>query len=170
MGVTREIWVAPAAVQLQEHGPDWLDVVDDKPWSSENGFHRGFCSSFRIRPERQIWFHFPFQVPVGGSIDQVSLLWETEEGAKVSWACVHHGGMERRHLYEPNAPLNGVPEPFDPPDMWRKFYPAAKRMRADMAVEPAISTRFGFQLCILVDGPGVVRFYGAGLRYTDMIG
>ncbi|MFC3443088.1 hypothetical protein ACFOKF_18110 [Sphingobium rhizovicinum] len=110
---------------------------------------------------------FPLSDPGRGIIDQVSLLWETEGAAKVSWACVHHGGMERQHLYEPNVPLNGVPEPFDPPEMWRKFYPTANRMRADMAVKPAILTRFGFQLCILADGPGVVRFYGAGLRYAD---
>ncbi|BBF72038.1 hypothetical protein [Sphingomonas bisphenolicum] len=166
MGMTQELWLAPAAVQLQESGPDWLDVVDDKDWSNGGGFHRGFSSSFRVRPERKVWFHFPFQLPTGGVVDQVSLLWETEEGACISWVCVHHGGMHRQHVCEPNTPLTGTPEPFDPPELWRQFYPASNRLRTDLPVAPVIETRFGFQLCVQVDGPGVVRFYGAGLRFT----
>jgi hypothetical protein len=167
MGVTREIWLAPAAVQLQESGPDWLGVVDDKDWSEGGGFHRGFSSSFRVCPDRKVWFHFPFQLPAGGVVDQVSLLWETDEGATITWVCVHHGGMERQHLCEPNVPLAGTPEPFDPPEMWRQFYPASNRQRTDLMVAPVIDTRFGVQLCVQVDGPGIVRFYGAGLRFTS---
>ncbi|HUD91697.1 hypothetical protein [Sphingobium sp.] len=167
MRLAREIWLAPAAVQLQEHGPEWLDIVDDKEWSKGSGFHRGFCSSFRIHPDRKVWFHFPFQLPAGGIVDQVSLLWETEDGASVSWVCVHHGGMHRQHLCEPNVPLTGSPEPFDPPALWRQYYPSSNRVRTDLAVKPAVEMRFGFQLCVQVDGPGVVRFYGAGLRYNE---
>ena len=162
-----EIWVAPAAVVPQERGPDWFDVVDDKAWSDQDGFHRGFCSSFRIRPDRQVWFHFPFQLPAGRMIDRASLLWETEEGAGIAWLCLHHGGMERRHLFEPGAPLIGRAEPFDPPAQWRHFYPPSNRRRADVAIDPPQHTRFGVQLCVLVDGPGVVRFYGAALRVQD---
>ena len=29
MGLPQELWLAPAAVQLQESGADWIDVVDD---------------------------------------------------------------------------------------------------------------------------------------------
>ena len=162
----QEIWLAPAAVQLQETGPDWLDVVDGKEWSDGNGFHRGFCSSFRVKPERKVWFHFPFQLPAGGIVDQVSLLWETSEGAAISWVCVHHGGMHRQHLCAPNQPLSGEPVPFDPPEQWREFYPPCARLRTDLAVTPAIRTHAGFQLCAQVDGPGIVRFYSAGLRFT----
>lgn len=67
-----EVWLAPAAVIVQERGAEWMDVVDDKPWSSDSGFHRGFCSSFRIRPDRQVWFHFPFQIPAGRVVEGVS--------------------------------------------------------------------------------------------------
>lgn len=166
MGETQEIWLAPAAIQLQESGSDWLDVVDEKPWSNGSGFHRGFSSSFRIRPDRQVWFHFPFQLQAGLIVDQASLLWETEEGAVINWVCLHHGGMQRQHLCEPNVPLTGEPERFDPPEEWRRFYPPSHRLRTDLPVEPAIDTRFGVQLCVLVDGPGIVRFYGAGLRFN----
>lgn len=168
MGMTQEIWLAPAAVQLQEHGPDWLDVVDDQPWSAQSGFHRGFCSSFRVRPDRKVWFHFPFQLPAEAVVDQASLLWETTEGAIISWVCVHHGGMERQHLCEPGRPLDGTAEPFDLPELWSHFYPPSNRLRTDLPVDPAIRTRFGMQLCVLVDGPGIVRFYGAGLRLTGV--
>lgn len=164
--MTQELWLAPAAVQLQESGADWLDIVDDQPWSQGGGFHRGFSSSFRVRPNRKVWFHFPFQLPAGGIVDQVSLLWETQDGACISWVCVHHGGMDRQHLCEPNIALTGVPEPFDPPEMWRQYYPPSHRLRTDLPVDPVIETRFGVQLCVQVDGPGVVRFYGAGLRFT----
>ncbi|WP_300117395.1 hypothetical protein [Sphingobium sp.] len=161
--MSQEIWLAPASVVVQERGPEWLDIVDDKPWSSASGFHRGFCSSFRLRPDRQIWFHFPFQVPVGYVVDRASFLWETDEGASLTWACVHHGGLDRQHLSEPGAAITGMSEPFDPPEQWRQFYPDHARVRTDLAVTP-IAVRFGIQLCILADGPGVVRFYGAGLR------
>jgi len=167
MGLSQELWLAPAAVQLQESGADWIDVVDDQPWSQGRGFHRGFSSSFRIRPDRKIWFHFPFQLPAGSLVDQVSLLWESEEGAILSWVCVHHGGMERQHLCPPNQPMTGTPEPFDPPEMWRHYYPACNRLRTDLPISPAITTRFGFQLCVQADGPGIVRFYGAGLRLAN---
>lgn len=163
--MSEEIWLAPAAVVVQERGPEWLDIVDDKNWSAQDGFHRGFCSSFRIRPERQVWFHFPFQIPSGRLIDQASLLWETSEEAAVTWVCVHHGGMERQHLCEPGKPLAGTPAPFTPPAQWSHFCPPSARQRIDLKIDP-ISTRFGIQLCILVDGPGVVRFYGAGVRLS----
>ncbi|WP_334185834.1 hypothetical protein [Novosphingobium sp.] len=163
----QDIWLAPAAVQVQETGPEWLDVVDDKDWSVAGGFHRGFSSSFRVRPDRKVWFHFPFQLPAGGLVDQVSLLWETSEGAAISWVCVHHGGMHRQHVCEPNVALDGTPVPFSPPEQWREFYPACDRRRTDLSVVPAIETSAGFQLCVQVDGPGIVRFYGAGLRYTQ---
>ncbi|WP_375195302.1 hypothetical protein [Sphingobium sp.] len=161
-----EIWLAPAAVQLQEIGPDWLDIVDEKDWTTGFGFHRGFSSSFRVRPGRQVWFHFPFQLQSGIRVDQASLLWETEEAARISWVCVHHGGMQRQHLCEPNVPLTGTPAPFDPPAEWRQFYPPSNRLRTDLPVEPAITTCYGMQLCVLVDGPGIIRFYGAALRLT----
>lgn len=164
MGVTQEIWLAPAAVLPQENGPDWLDVVDDKPWSAGSGFHRGFSSSFRVRPGRKVWFHFPFALPASSTVHQASLLWETEDEAIISWVCLHHGGMQRQHLCEPDRPLNGTAEPFDPPELWRHFYPPSNRLRTDLPVSPVMETRFGVQLCVQVDGPGVVRFYGAGLR------
>jgi hypothetical protein len=166
MGVTQEVWLAPAAVQLQEHGPHWLDIVDDQPWSADNGFHRGFSSSFRIRPDRKVWFHFPFQLPSNALVDEASILWEAQEGASINWVCIHHGGLHRQHLCEPNRPLDGTPEPFDPPELWKQFYPVAHRLRTDLPVDPPIETRFGIQLCVLADGPGIIRFYGAGLRLT----
>jgi hypothetical protein len=161
--MSEEVWLAPAAMVVQERGPEWMEVVDDKPWSSDSGFHRGFCSSFRIRPERQVWFHFPFQLPAGRVVDGASLLWEASEGAMLTWACVHHGGLERQHLCDPGVPMTGVAEPFDPPEQWRQYYPEHARLRTDLAVAP-IAVRYGVQLCILADGPGIVRFYGAGLR------
>lgn len=163
MGVNQEIWVSPAAVQLQEQGPDYLDIVDDQPWSAQSGFHRGFSSSFRIRPERKLWFHFPFQLPTQVTVHRALLLWETEGDAAINWVCVHHGGMHRQHLFEPGAPLTGTPVPFDPPEQWRHFYPASHRLLSDLPIAPAIDSRFGVQLCVLAEGPGVVRFYGAGL-------
>lgn len=165
---TVETWLPPAAVQLQEHGPDWLEIVDGKPWSAEQGFHRGFSSSFRLRAGREIWFHFPFPTPAGASVDRVSLLWECADGAAITWAVLHHGGMDRRHLFEPGTPLTGTPEPFDPPAQWRQYYPACARVRADLPVDPPMPLHFGLQLCVLVragEQAGTVRFYGAGARF-----
>ena len=113
-----------------------------------------------------MWFHYPFQMHAGAYVEQVSLLGETEAGAAVTWICVHHGGMQRQHLGEPNVALKGRPEPFEPPEQWKEFYPPCNRQRIDLPVEPAIETSAGFQICVQVDGPGIVRFYSAGLRIT----
>lgn len=160
-----EVWLPGAAVRLQERGPEWLDVIDDQPWSDQSGSLRGFFSTFRIRPDRDVWFHFPFPTPSATRLDQVSLLWETLEGAAVFWVCLHHGGMERIPLTERGGALPAVAVPFEPPDEWRHYYPPANRMLSEIPVEPAISARFGVQLCVLVRGPGIVRFYGAGARF-----
>jgi hypothetical protein len=69
-------------------------------------------------------------------------------------------------LSERGQPLAGVHEPFDPPELWRQYYPPARRLLSALPVEPAIATRFGVQLCLLVCGPGIIRFYGAGARFS----
>ena len=58
MGIVAQYWVPGSAVRNQESGPDYLDIVDDRPGSDQHGFHRGFASSFRIRPDKEVWFHF----------------------------------------------------------------------------------------------------------------
>lgn len=174
MGLT-EIWLPPAAIQIQEQGPEYFEVVDGKPWSDQTGFHRGFSTSFRIRAGKEVWFHFPFPTPVRQNTatevhaESVSLLWETEGGAQISWVVLHHGGIHRQHLTEPGVPISGRPQPYEPPAQWRQYYPDCAPIKTDLAVEPPMRMEFGLQLCVLAraeEAPGTIRFYGAGVIFS----
>ena len=162
LGVT-DYWLAPAAIVPQEAGPDWLGVVDQAAWTNGRGFYRGFSSSFAIRPNKDVWFHWPFQVSAGTQLSGFKLLWETEGAARICWAVAHHGGSERIPLTERLAGLSGDAIPFDPPELWRDRYPPMQRILSDLPLDEALTVRFGVQLCIMVAGNagGIVRFYGA---------
>ncbi len=164
MGVT-EHWLAPAAVVPQETGPDWLGEVDGQPWSEGRGFYRGFSASFAIQPGRDVWFHWPFQLAAGTLVTGFKLLWETEDDARIGWAVCHHGGAERMPLTERLAEIDGEPVPFDPPELWRQYYPPMRRILTDLPLAEPLVARFGVQLCIMTAGGagGVIRFYGAAV-------
>ncbi len=164
MGVT-EHWLAPAAVVPQQAGPDWLEPVDGELWTGGRGYHRGFSSSFAIRPDREIWFHWPFQVAAGARVVGFRMLWETEGAARIGWAVAHHGGSERLPLTERLAELPGEAVAFEPPELWRDRYPPMNRILSDLPLAGGLATRFGVQLCIMVsgNGGGTVRFYGAAV-------
>ncbi|MFD1612304.1 hypothetical protein ACFSCW_10865 [Sphingomonas tabacisoli] len=176
MAIVARHWVPSAAVQVQERGAEYLGPVDGADWSEGVGFHRGFFSAFRVRAGKDVWFHFPLPTPVeiGGKplhLDSVSLLWETGDGAQLTWLVLQHGGMERLPLTERLAPLPSSPEPFEPPELWRQYYPASDRRLTELPVSPRVPLRFGVQLCVLasaaVDRDGLVRFYGAGAAFAD---
>jgi hypothetical protein len=162
MGVT-ERWLAPAAVVPQQVGPDWLGVVDNEPWTEGRGFHRGFSSSFTILPERDVWFHWPFQVAAGTPVSGFKLLWETEGDCRIGWVIAHHGGCERIQLTERLAAVTGEKVPFDPPELWRQYYPPMARILSDFPLAEPLVPRFGVQLCVMATGAGVIRFYGAAV-------
>lgn len=158
-----EFWLAPAAAVPQEAGPEWLGVVDGSPWTDGRGFYRGFSSSFAVQPEKDVWFHWPFQIAAGTRLTGFKLLWETEGAARIGWAVAHHGGSERIPLTERLADLSGDAVPFDPPELWRDRYPPMQRILSALPLAEALTTRFGVQLCIMVSGNtgGTIRFYGA---------
>lgn len=175
MTIVARHWVPSAAVVPQERGPEFLAAVDGADWSEGVGFHRGFFSTFRLRAGKDVWFHFPLPTLVeqGGKplfLDTISLLWETLDGAWLSWLILQHGGMERLPLTERMTVPPARPEPFDPPELWRQYYPAADRQLTEIALTPRVPLRFGVQLCVLVSAPeqdGTVRFYGAGAAFSD---
>lgn len=175
MSVVARHWVPSAAVVPQERGPDYLGVVDDAAWSEGVGFHRGFFSAFRVRAGKDVWFHYPLPTPVevGGKplfLDSVSLLWECLDEARIGWIVVQHGGMERLPLTERLAAPPAEPAPFDPPEQWRRYYPASDRLLTELPLRPRLALRFGVQLCVMVSAPtrdGTVRFHGAGAAFAD---
>jgi len=150
--------------------------VDGAEWSEGEGFHRGFFSSFRIRAGKAVWFHVPFPTPteLQGSatyLDAVSLLFETLDGAQINWMVLQHGGMERLPLTERLREPPAVDVPFDPPELWREYYPASSRRLSVLPIRPRLPMQFGVQLCVMVTAPdavdGLVRFYGAGVDFAD---
>lgn len=176
MAIVARHWVPSAAVQVQERGCDYLAPVDDLSWSEGIGVHRGFFSAFRIRAGKDVWFHFPLPTPVEVDgkplcLESVSLLWETADGVQLAWLVVQHGGMERLPLTERLSPLPSAPEPFEPPELWRQYYPACDRQLTEIPVRPRVPLRFGIQLCVMAsaaaDRDGLVRFYGAGAAFAD---
>ena len=174
MPVIERIWLPSAAVVPQERGSEYLGAVDGAEWSQGVGFHRGFFSAFRIRAGRDVWFHFPFPTPVERagrplSLHAVSLLWETLDGAKLSWLIVQHGGMERLPLSERLVEPSAVAVPLEPPEQWREYYPASARRLIEVVLPTPLRLRFGVQLCVMVSAPegdATVRFYGAGAAFS----
>jgi len=172
---TSTVWLPSAAVVLQERGSDYIAAIDDAPWSQGHGFHRGFFSSFRIRAGKNVWFHFPLPTPteangVQRALDAVMLMWEVMDAAQINWIVLQHGGMERIPLTEigNEPPFESVP--FDPPELWREYYPKAARRLTRIAMEQPLPLRFGLQLSVGIqaaDGDGTVRFYGAGAAFSD---
>ena len=167
-------WVSGAAVRSQQSGPDFFDVVDDQPWSDREGFHRGFASSFRLRADREAWFHIPLPTPsllpdaAALHADNIALLWETEGAARITWVTMHHGGVERVELSARLAEIDGVLQPA--PETERG--PKCAMLRSDFPVRPRLPITFGLQLSVMVRTPaeadGVIRFYGAGASFSSL--
>ena len=162
MGLT-EHWLAPASVVPQQTGPDWLGEVDGETWSAGQGYHRGFSSSFAILQDKDVWFHWPFQIEAGRSISGFKLLWEAEGDCRIGWAVAHHGGAERIPLTERLADVAGQSIPFQPPELWQNYYPPMDRTLSDFPLVEPLVTRFGLQLCVMATGAGTIRFYGAAV-------
>lgn len=175
MTIVARQWLPSAAVVPQERGPEFLGPVDGALWSDGSGFHRGFFSAFTVRARRDVWFHFPMPtlVQVGDKplhLDNVSLLWETADGARLGWIVAQHGGMERIPLSERLQEPPSEPASFEPPELWRDHYPASARRLTSLKVRPRIALRYAIQICVMVSAgerDGLVRFYGAGVDFSD---
>lgn len=173
--IVERIWVPSAAVVPQERGPEFLEAVDGADWSEGVGFNRGFFSTFRIRAGKTMWFHFPFPTPVMRTGKQlaladVSLIWETLDGARIIWLVLQHGGVERHPLTERLAEPASTPLPYEPPEEARPYHPACDRRRTTIPFDPPMPLEFGVQLCVGVstgEAAGTVRFYGAGLSLVE---
>lgn len=175
MTIVARHWVPSAAVVPQERGSAFLGVVDSAEWSEGCGFYRGFFTAFRIKAGKDVWFHFPLQTPVESNgnqlfLESLSLLWECLDGARISWIVAQHGGMERLPLTERMGAISSRPVPFDPPELWRNFYPTACRQLSELTLQPRLPLMYGVQLCVMVsasDADATVRFYGAGAAFSD---
>lgn len=175
MTITSRIWVPSAAVVLQERDAAFIAPVDGADWSEGAGYYRGFFSAFRVRAGKDVWFHFPLPTPVEQQgkplyIDSVSLLWETLDDARISWIVMHHGGMDRVPLTERMGDAKSISVPFEPPELWREYYPACDRRLTELTLSPRLALQFGLQLCVMISAPerdGTVRFYGAGAAFSD---
>jgi hypothetical protein len=176
MKIVEKIWLSGAAVVLQERGGDFIAAVDEADWSEGHGFYRGFFTAFRLRAGKDVWFHFPLPTPVIRDGQQLalaatSLLWEVLDGAELTWIVLQHGGMERMPLTERMAPVSSEPVPFDPPELWREYYPASDRRLSRFEMPAPMPLEFGLQLSIgvrAVDRDGTVRFYGAGAEFCAL--
>ena len=170
------IWVPSAAVVPQERGPDVFAPVDGADWSEGVGFYRGFFSAFRIRAGQSVWFHFPLPTPVEQdgqhmALLAVELLWEVLDDARISWATVQHGGMDRIELIPRLTSPASVAVPFDPDPEFRPCCPITNRQLSEMQLGTPLPVRFGVQLCVQVsagEADGTVRFYGAGASFTQV--
>jgi hypothetical protein len=171
--IIEKIWLPGAAVVLQERGAEFIAPVDGADWSEGCGFYRGFFTAFRLRAGRDVWFHFPLPTPTlrdghALALSALSLLWETMDGASITWVVLQHGGMERLPLTERLAPVPSLPVPFDPPEKWREFYPPSNRQLSTFDMTEPLPLNFGLQLSIGVragETDGTVRFYGAGAEF-----
>jgi hypothetical protein len=167
-----QFWLSGAVVRNQQSGPEYFDVVDDQPWSDRDGFHRGFASSFRLRPGREAWFHIPLPTPSilpeasALEVDGITLLWETEGAARIGWVTLHHGGVHRFELSPRLGEVTGTLQPA--PETERG--PKCAMLRSDFPVEPRLPIVFGLQISVMVltpgDSDGTIRFYGAGASYS----
>jgi hypothetical protein len=174
--ITDRVWLPSAAVVPQERGTDYFAPVDGADWSDGFGWHRGFFSSFRLRAGKDAWFHFPLPTPTlrdgkPMALAELSLMWETVDGARISWLVLQHGGMERLPLTERLQEPPSEPVPFDPPEQWRDYYPASARRLTTLPFDPVLPLRFGLQLCVGVSAPerdGTIRFYGAGAGFAEV--
>lgn len=170
------VWVPSAAVVPQERGPDVFAAVDGADWSEGVGFYRGFFSAFRIRAGQSVWFHFPLLTPVEQdgqhmALLAVELLWEVLDDARISWATVQHGGMDRIELIPRMTSPASVAVPFEPEPEFRPWCPVTNRQLSEMPLGTPLPVRFGVQLCVQVsagEADGTVRFYGAGASFTQV--
>lgn len=174
MKVTSRLWVPAAAVVPQERGPDFLGIVNDADWSEGIGFYRGFFTTFSIRAGKSVWFHWPLPTPVEQdgrqlALQSTSLLWEANDGARIDWVTVQHGGMDRIELTTRLQPPPAVPVPFEPEPDFRQWCPVTDRQLSEMPLPDPLPLRFGVQLCVMVSAPqdhdGTMRFYGAGADF-----
>jgi hypothetical protein len=176
MGLIARIWVPSAAVVPQERGPDMFAAVDGADWSEGVGFYRGFFSAFRIRAGRSVWFHFPIPTPVEQAgqplaLSAIELLWEVIDDARISWATVQHGGMDRIELIPRLTSPESISVPFEPEPDFRPWCPVTNRQLSIMALDAPLPLRFGVQLCVQVSAgaaDGTVRFYGAGANFVAL--
>lgn len=165
-----EFWAASAAIRAQDIGPDFFAPIDDHPGSEISGFYRGFTTSFRLKAGRNTWFHCPLPTPTllndtEISLSRVSLLWDQEDGAQLSWITLHHGGANRIELTERAKAVTGeVHTEFTTPHGLK-----IRTLRADFPIASPLRTGMGLQLCIhgeALDTAGTLRFFGAGALFS----
>lgn len=159
MAKIAEVWVPAFAVRFQHSGPSTLPGQ----WAQERPKHSGFSCNFALEAGELAWLHFPVATPVMLPnvgplyLDEVSILWATKGGARLSWATIHHGGSERHELmpcfdHRSGSHLTGLGEE-------NKF-----------VIRPRLEARFGVQICVLVtatDAAGEISLAGAGASFHD---
>ena len=166
-----EFWVASAAIRAQDAGPNTFEEVDGHAGSQIAGFYRGFSTSFRLKPEKNTWFHIPLPTPslIGGGnlkLVTVSLLWDAEDDAYFDWATIHHGGATRIELTPRAEEIKGEIET-------EKEYPHGLKVvmrRSDFDLADPLPISMGLQLCLSGQSggyAGTLRFYGAGAFFQE---
>lgn len=170
---TSRIWLPAAAVVPQERGAEFLGPVDGADWSDGLGFYRGFFSTFRVRAGKSVWFHWALPTPVeqhgtAMAMKGVSLLWECQDGARIDWMSVQHGGMDRIELVPRLTSPVSIPVQFEPEEEFRPWCPVTDRQLSEIDLPRPLPLCFGVQLCVMVSAgeqDGTVRFYGAGADF-----
>lgn len=63
------------------------------------------------------------------------------------------------------AELSGEAIAFEPPELWRDYYPPMQRILSELPLPTSLIAQFGIQLCIMVAGGsgGTIRFYVAAV-------
>jgi len=169
-----QFWAASGAVRSQDTGPEFFDIVDDHPGSDVAGFYRGFTTSYRLRAGRGTWFHIPLPTPAMIAdaptlLTGVTLLWDVDDHARITWVTVHIGGATRIELTSRAQTVQGVVETeFETPHGLR-----IRTLRTDFELEQPVPVTMGVQLCVQAEAgesAGVVRFYGAGASFIESAG
>ena len=166
-----DYWASSAAVRAQDTGPEFFEIVDEHPGSDYAGFHRGFTTSYRLRAGRGTWFHFPLPTPAliasaPTALRRITLLWDADEHARITWVTVHIGGATRVELSPRATEVHGNVDSESETPHGLKI----RTLRTEFELEPAVPITMGVQVCIYAeaaDQAGVIRYYGAGATFIE---
>lgn len=166
-----QFWAASSAVRAQDTGPEYFDIVDEHPGSDVMGFYRGFSTSYRLRAGRGTWFHIPLPTPamIAGEpvkLSGVTLLWDVEDHARITWVTLHIGAATRIELSPHLNTVNGSVEmEFETPHGLK-----LRTLRTEFELDQPVPVTMGVQLCVQAEAgeaSGVLRFYGAGAAFVE---
>jgi len=166
-----ELWSPSSSIRCQDTGTSIFEPVDQHPGSDVDGFYRGFSTSFRFRPGKGNWFHFPIPTPsvIDGKsteLKQLSLVWEADENTCISWVTANHGGIERLELSPEGVSIQGkvIDEFITPHNV------SIKLVRTDFTLKVPMPVSMGVQLSVYGEAQkcsGTLRFYSAGAAFQE---